>query len=222
MHTSRKDQNISPSIQQMISKVKAGLPDHPKLVEMFENCFTNTLTTTIQRKDDGTTFVITGDIPAMWLRDSAAQVRPYLILASEDQELSDMIAGLVERQLRYILLDPYANAFNETESGNGHQSDLTEMNAWIWERKYEIDSLAYPIQLSYLLWKNTGRTDQFNATFRNAVNEIISLWQVEQHHESRSPYTFQRLDAPRRIRSEERERHRDRLYGYDLVGFPSE
>ncbi|MGQ8875331.1 glycoside hydrolase family 125 protein [Paenibacillus sp. TSA_86.1] len=196
MHTTRKDQNISPSIQQMISKVKAGLPDHPKLVEMFENCFTNTLTTTIQRKEDGTTFVITGDIPAMWLRDSAAQVRPYLILASEDQELSDMIAGLVERQLRYILLDPYANAFNETESGHGHQSDLTDMNAWIWERKYEIDSLAYPIQLSYLLWKNTGRTDQFNATFREAVNEIISLWQVEQHHETRSPYTFQRLDAP--------------------------
>ncbi|WP_427050775.1 glycoside hydrolase family 125 protein [Paenibacillus sp. TC-CSREp1] len=196
METTRKEQDISPSIQQMINKVKGHLPDHPKLVEMFGNCFTNTLTTTIQRKEDGTTFVITGDIPAMWLRDSAAQVRPYLILASEDRELSDMIAGLVERQLRYILLDPYANAFNETESGNGHQTDLTEMNDWIWERKYEIDSLAYPIQLSYLLWRNTGRIDQFNTVFREAVSRIIALWQVEQHHETRSPYTFQRLDAP--------------------------
>lgn len=132
----------------------------------------------------------------MWLRDSVAQVRPYLVLASEDEDIADMIAGLVERQLNYILLDPYANAFNETVSGNGHQGDLTQMNDWIWERKYEIDSLAYPIQLSYLLWKNTGRTAQFNDTFRKAVRSIMQLWQVEQHHETKSPYTFQRLDAP--------------------------
>lgn len=70
------------------------------------------------------------------------------------------------------------------------------MNDWIWERKYEIDSLAYPIQLSYLLWRNTGRIDQFNEMFREAVSRIMALWQVEQHHDTRSPYTFQRLDAP--------------------------
>lgn len=172
------------------------MPDYPELNQMFKNCFTNTMATTIQRKEDGTTFVITGDIPAMWLRDSAAQVRPYLVLASEDEDIADMIAGLVERQLNYILLDPYANAFNETESGKGHQEDLTQMNDWIWERKYEIDSLAYPIQLSYLLWKNTGRTTQFNDTFRKATQIIMQLWQVEQHHETKSPYTFRRLDAP--------------------------
>lgn len=196
MPTPRDNQEISPSIYDMIDQVKQRMPDHPELNQMFKNCFTNTMATTIQRKEDGTTFVITGDIPAMWLRDSAAQVRPYLVLASEDEDIADMIAGLVERQLNYILLDPYANAFNETESGKGHQEDLTQMNDWIWERKYEIDSLAYPIQLSYLLWKNTGRTTQFNDTFRKAAQIIMQLWQVEQHHETKSPYTFQRLDAP--------------------------
>ncbi|MDQ0720697.1 meiotically up-regulated gene 157 (Mug157) protein [Paenibacillus sp. W4I10] len=196
MLTPRDDQEISPSIYDMIDQVNKRMPDHPELNQMFKNCFTNTMATTIQRKEDGTTFVITGDIPAMWLRDSAAQVRPYLVLASEDEDIADMIAGLVERQLNYILLDPYANAFNETESGKGHQEDLTQMNDWIWERKYEIDSLAYPIQLSYLLWKNTGRTTQFNNTFRKAAQIIMQLWQVEQHHETKSPYTFQRLDAP--------------------------
>ncbi|WP_433753447.1 glycoside hydrolase family 125 protein [Paenibacillus amylolyticus] len=196
MLTPRDDQEISPSIYDIINQVNKRMPDHPELNQMFKNCFTNTMLTTIQRKEDGTTFVITGDIPAMWLRDSAAQVRPYLVLASEDEDIADMIAGLVERQLNYILLDPYANAFNETESGKGHQQDLTQMNDWIWERKYEIDSLAYPIQLSYLLWKNTGRTTQFNDTFRKAAKIIMQLWQVEQHHETKSPYTFQRLDAP--------------------------
>lgn len=187
---------IPKSLQNMIERIRQNLPDQPKLVSMFENCFTNTLLTTIQQKDDGTTFVITGDIPAMWLRDSAAQVRPYLILAQEDDQIASMIEGLVKRQIQYIRLDPYANAFNEQQSGNGHQDDLTEMNDWIWERKYEIDSLAYPIQLSYLLWKNSGRTSQFDESFRAAAQTILELWCTEQHHETKSPYTFQRLNAP--------------------------
>ncbi|WP_058301573.1 glycoside hydrolase family 125 protein [Gorillibacterium timonense] len=180
----------------MVDRVKECLPDKPKLAQMFENCFTNTIVTTIKGKEDGTTFVITGDIPAMWLRDSAAQVRPYLVLAAEDESIADMIAGLIERQMAYVLIDPYANAFNEGPTGAGHQQDLTAMNPWIWERKYEIDSLAYPIQLGYLLWKNSGSVKPFNETFRKAAYEIIKLWKVEQHHEDKSPYTFQRLNAP--------------------------
>lgn len=187
---------IPKSLQTMIERIRQNLPDQPKLVSMFENCFTNTLLTTIQQKDDGTTFVITGDIPAMWLRDSAAQVRPYLILAQEDEHIASMIEGLVKRQIQYIRLDPYANAFNEQQSGNGHQDDLTEMNDWIWERKYEIDSLAYPIQLSYLLWKNSGRTSQFDESYREAARTILELWRTEQYHETQSPYTFQRSNAP--------------------------
>ncbi|MBT2291234.1 glycoside hydrolase family 125 protein [Paenibacillus albidus] len=163
---------------------------------MFEDCIINTIGTTISQKTDGTTFVITGDIPAMWLRDSAAQVRPYLLLAAEDPQINEMISGLVRRQMSYILLDPYANAFNEEANGNGHQSDLTEMSPWIWERKYEIDSLAYPIQLGYLLWKNSGCVIQFDENFRKAAYEIIKLWKTEQYHETESAYLFQRLNAP--------------------------
>ena len=145
--------------------------------------------------EDGTTFVITGDIPAMWLRDSAAQVRPFLVL-SEDQEIGDMIEGVVRRQFEYVLRDPYANAFNESANGKGHQDDATEMSPWIWERKYEIDSLCYPIQLGYLLWKNSGRTGHFDDTFRKGVRQIIALWKMEQYHERDSNYTFERNNCP--------------------------
>lgn len=187
---------IPKSVYSLIEKVKEQLPEESKLAKMFEDCIINTIGTTISQKPDGTTFVITGDIPAMWLRDSAAQVRPYLLLAAEDPQINEMISGLVKRQMSYILLDPYANAFNEEANGNGHQTDVTEMSPWIWERKYEIDSLAYPIQLGYLLWKNSGCVTQFDENFRQAAYEIIKLWRTEQHHETESTYLFQRLNAP--------------------------
>jgi hypothetical protein len=187
------------SIDRLIHRVGSRLSHRPDLVRIFENCIKNTLETTIRRWPDGTTYVITGDIPAMWLRDSAAQVRPYLVVASEDERIADMIQGLVERQFQFIIHDPYANAFNDAPNGKGHQKDITAMTPWIWERKYEVDSLCYPIQLSYLLWKNTGRTAQFNATFRQAVREIIALWTREQHHETDSEYRFQRPKKPEQL-----------------------
>ncbi|MGX4600844.1 glycoside hydrolase family 125 protein [Faecalimicrobium sp. JNUCC 81] len=183
------------SINVLVQEVKDKLKDDVKLGEMFEKCFLNTINTTVKRMNDGTTYVLTGDIPAMWLRDSVCQIRPYLVLANEDEEIANMIEGLVERQFRYILVDPYANAFNEDANGMGHQSDLTNMKPEIWERKYEIDSLCFPIQLSYLLYKNTGRTTQFNETFKKAAHTIIDLWKVEQNHEENSPYIFERLDC---------------------------
>ncbi|TYP76546.1 glycoside hydrolase family 125 protein [Paenibacillus methanolicus] len=187
---------IPASIVSLLARIKSCIPDKPHLAAIFENGFSNTLQTTVKRMPDGTTFVITGDIPAMWLRDSAAQVRPYLVLAQEDADLADMIEGLVRRQLACVLLDPYANAFNESASASGHQQDLTEMSPWLWERKYEIDSLCYPLQLSYLLWKNTGRTAHLDQAFRQAAAAIIELWTTEQRHETESTYRFQRLDCP--------------------------
>lgn len=184
------------SVQQLIADVQAHLTERPKLARMFNNCIRNTLTTTLKPLEDGTVFVITGDIPAMWLRDSAAQVRPYLILANKDEALSDLVANVVRRQVHYIQLDPYANAFNEKDNGNGHQEDKTEMSKWIWERKYEIDSLCYPIQLAYLLWRTTGRTDHLDEHFRQACHIIMTLWHTEQNHNERSPYTFERTDCP--------------------------
>mgnify|MGYP001376056617 FL=1 len=183
------------SVIRLIETVRRELADMPRAADIFETCMKNTLHRTIQRLPDGTTYIITGDIPAMWLRDSAAQVRPYLLLAKEDGEIASMILGLIERQFRFIQLDPYANAFNAAPNGQGHQDDLTEMSPWIWERKYEIDSLCYPIQLSYLLWKNAGLTAQFNETFRQSVELILEVWRREQHHERDSTYRFERRNG---------------------------
>lgn len=166
---------------------------NPRWAEVFHECFLNTLETTIERLEDGTTFVVTGDIPAMWLRDSTAQVRPYLVLAKEHEDIYDMIAGLVERQFGYILIDPYTNAFNKEPNGQGHgATDHTQMNDWIWERKYEIDSLAYAIQLAYLLYVNSGRTDHLTETVRKGLVTILNLWRTEQDHAGASPYRFVR------------------------------
>lgn len=164
---------------------------HKGWAENFTAAFANTLTTTVKKQADETTFLLTGDIPAMWLRDSTAQVRPYLVIAQKDPDLAEMISGLVKRQFFYINIDPYANAFNETANNAGHQSDHTEMNPWIWERKYEIDSLCYPVQLAYLLYKNTGKTDQFNEHFVEGVKKILHVFETEQNHQN-SPYTFER------------------------------
>ena len=129
----------------------------------------------------------------MWLRDSTAQVRPYLVLAKEHEDIYDMIAGLVERQFGYILIDPYTNAFNKEPNGQGHgATDHTQMNDWIWERKYEIDSLAYAIQLAYLLYVNSGRTDHLTETVRKGLVTILDLWRTEQDHAGSSPYRFVR------------------------------
>ena len=88
--------------------------------------------------EDGSYFVITGDIPAMWLRDSAAQVRPYVKYAKEEPELQKILEGIIEKQAELVCIDPYANAFNESASGLGHQ-DETKLNDHVWERKYEVD-----------------------------------------------------------------------------------
>lgn len=186
---------IPKSLQNMIDVVREHFPEDEGMVKLFENCYTNTLDTTVKRKEDGTTYVITGDIPAMWLRDSVAQVRPYLIPAREDTDIADMLVGLVKRQMFYINYDAYANAFNEEPNGACWEKDETEMGPYIWERKYEIDSLCYPLQLAYLIWKNTGRTDQFDGEFVKAVERVLEVWETEQYHEERSPYSFVRKNC---------------------------
>ncbi len=179
----------------LIADVKIKLKGDEKLAAMFEQCYTNTLDTTVKRMDDGTTYVITGDINAMWLRDSVCQLRPYYILADKDPEIADMIEGLVRRQMKYILIDAYANAFNEEENGNCWEKDETDGSDWLWERKYEIDSLCFPLQMSYLLWKNTGRTGQFDEQFVAAAKRILEVWKTEQDHENNSKYSFVRRNC---------------------------
>jgi meiotically up-regulated gene 157 (Mug157) protein len=183
------------SMQDLVDKVAARFPQYPQLPKFFADTFSNTFTTTLKPQSDGSTHVITGDIPAMWLRDSAAQVRPYLHLAQSDPSFARLIAGVVQRQMQFILIDPYANAFNETDNGHCHNRDETDMGPWIWERKYELDSLCAPLKLAHDLWRKTGQVDIFNEQFIKAAQLIVDTIELEQRHEN-SSYKFQRFDCP--------------------------
>ena len=165
----------------------------------FNTCFANTLTTTVRRHDDGTTFLLTGDIPAMWLRDSSAQFRPYLVIAQDDPDMADLVAGLVRQQFRFINIDPYANAFNETPSGATWDPDdrTDSFGPWLWERKYEVDSLCYPIQLAWLLYRNTGLTSHFDESFVSGVRRILDTFETEQNHAESRYRFFRPNDDPR-------------------------
>ncbi len=181
--------------QQLVDLVREKMAHRPKTVALFERCFADTLDNTLRFAEDGTVFMLTGDIPAMWLRDSTNQLRPYLLTAKDDPRVRHILCGVMKKQIRCILSDPYANAFNETANGAGHQSDRTHMKPFLWERKYEIDSLCYPLQLFYLYWQNTGDTSPFDGEFLQAAKMILDVWTLEQDHR-RSPYSFTRLDCP--------------------------
>lgn len=183
--------NNTEEITRVLNTVSGKLKDRPALAELFQNCYPNTLNTTVKLPEPQDPFVITGDIPAMWLRDSSAQVRHYLDAAEKDEKLAHLIGGLIRRQMFCINIDAYANAFNQEKNGHGHQDDKTLQSPWIWERKYEVDSLCYPVQLSYLYWKKCGRTDCFDRSFLAAAHKILAVWRTEQHHEA-SEYTFER------------------------------
>ncbi|MFL2099802.1 glycoside hydrolase family 125 protein [Desemzia sp. FAM 24101] len=185
------EKTLPKSIQTFMTRINSLGKEHPEWLEIFNGSFLDTLQNTVKILEDDTTFVLTGDIPAMWLRDSTAQIRPYLFLANESEEIKSIIKGLIERHFKLIHIDPYANAFNEEENKAGHQTDYTEMNSIVWERKYEVDSLCYPIQLSYLYYKQTKDTSHFNDTFLKAVEDILTVWETEQRHEN-SPYLFER------------------------------
>src|SRR5699024_4919659 len=164
----------SKAVEAAIREVKKDVAD-PELAWLFENCFPNTLDTTVDFGMKGgrpDTFVITGDIEAMWLRDSSAQVWPYVTLASRDEHLQEMLAGVINRQTDCIHIDPYANAFNKKATGSEWQSDLTDMKPELHERKWEIDSLCYPVRLAYGYWRETGDDSPFDKRWQQAMKLI--------------------------------------------------
>lgn len=189
---------VSKAVEAMIAKVKKDLPNK-ELGWLFENCFPNTLDTTvdfeiIDGKPD--TYVITGDIDAMWLRDSTAQVWPYISLTKNDPELKQLIQGVINRQMKCILLDPYANAFyKDFNKVSEWKDDITKMKPGIHERKWEIDSLCYPVRLSYGYWKQTGDTSVFDSNWKEAMKLIIQTFTEQQRMNNNGPYSFQRTTA---------------------------
>ncbi|WP_026556793.1 glycoside hydrolase family 125 protein [Arthrobacter sp. 35W] len=182
---------IAVVLEDCATKIRAATGDE-RLARMFLACMRNTLDTTISRDEDGSTFVITGDIPAMWLRDSSAQMRPFLPLVGSTGALFDVVAGLVRRQFAFINHDSYANAFNREPNGASYDPDDACDDPWIWERKYEIDSLAFPVQLAHQLWRASGRTDFLTLDVHQALATIVEQWRTEQDHRANSPYRFER------------------------------
>ncbi|MFB6342753.1 glycoside hydrolase family 125 protein [Saccharicrinis sp. FJH62] len=185
----------SKAVEETIRNTKVKIKD-PKLAWMFENCFPNTLDTTVEysmKNGRPDTFVITGDIHAMWLRDSSAQVWPYLPLSKQDSDLRKLLAGVIHRQTQCVLLDPYANAFNKDTSVEGEwMTDKTDMKAGLHERKWEIDSLCYTVRLAYNYWQTTGDTTVFDADWQKAAETIVNTFKVQQRKDGLGPYRFER------------------------------
>ncbi len=185
----------SKSVEKAISEFKANVKQ-PELAWLFNNCFPNTLDTTVfhtAKEGVPDTYVITGDIDAMWLRDSSAQVFPYLQFVKDDEALKDLIAGVINRQKTCVLRDPYANAFYGDEKKVGEWSkDLTDMKPGVHERKWEVDSLCYPIRLAYHYWKKTGDTKPFDESWQNAIKATLKVFRAQQRKENPGPYHFQR------------------------------
>jgi uncharacterized protein len=185
----------SEAVEATIVKMKKQL-GNKELAWLFENCFPNTLDTTVYYSEVNgkpDTYVITGDIDAMWMRDSTAQVWPYLSLIKEDKKLQKLIEGVINRHKLYIHKDPYANAFyNDEKKLSEWKDDLTDMKPGVHERKWEIDSLCYPIRLSYAYWKKTGHTAPFDAEWKDAIRIVVKTFTEQQRKKGKGPYTFQR------------------------------
>jgi len=190
----------STAVEALIPRVQRKIAD-PALATIFENCFPNTLDTTVypgefEGKPD--TYVVTGDIDAMWLRDSSAQVWPYLPLAKEDPKLRALLEGVIRRQARMILLDPYANAFMRDASDpplSWAVHDRTRHIPGVGERKWEVDSLCYPIRLAHGYWRQTGDTSPFDAGWKEAAWTVVRTFRTQQRKQAKGPYSFQRVSA---------------------------
>lgn len=182
---------VNSAIKTFQSKVK-----NPELNWLFENCFPNTLDTTVyysEKNGKPDTYVITGDIDAMWLRDSSAQVWPYLQFVNEDKALKNLIAGVISHQTQCVLKDPYANAFYGDAAKVGEwKTDKTTMLPGVHERKWEIDSLCYPIRLAYHYWKKTGDKAPFDNNWKKGIEATLQVFKDQQRKTNKGPYHFQR------------------------------
>ena len=187
----------SNAVEAKIDEV-ASLLANKRLAWMFVNCFPNTLDTTVhftEKDENGNsdTFVFTGDIHAMWLRDSGAQVFPYVRLANSDEHLQRMLAGVLLRQFKCLSIDPYANAFNLKPNPHGEwMKDMTKMRPELHERKWEIDSPCYVLRLAYEYWKTTGDESVFGDSWLNTMEQILNTFRDQQRRDGHGNYRFQR------------------------------
>ncbi len=192
------------AVEKNLLDVKSAIADK-EIAWMFENCYPNTLDTTVDyelingRPD---TFIITGDINAMWLRDSTAQVWPYTPLIVKDEKIKNLVLGLVNRQVKCVLTDPYANAFyKDLTKESEWKSDRPSPGPGVHERKFEVDSLCYVVRLSDRYYKLTSDKSVFDNDWDRAMRLIVKTLRTEQRKDGKSPYYFIRktnamIDAP--------------------------
>lgn len=186
MTTVRTDQ-----LKKLMEEVKTETKDHPEWGEFFASTYARTLQEDLIETDEGI-FVSTGDISAMWQRDSSLQMMAYLPLVTKDESIRNIIKQVIERQMKNLLLDPYANAFNLPENlGKHYSQDQPPLRPEVWERKYELDSLTFPFYLAYRYWQLTKDEEIFTETFQKALKLMIETIEIEQHH-SQSSYSFLR------------------------------
>ena len=122
--------------REYMEKIAARIHDE-KIKALFRNCYASPLETTIDRRADGSVFLYTGDIPAMWNRDSTQQLTPYLRLTAESEEMRKLVRGALTSQLEMIGRDSYANSFNDAPVGHHYaETDVPRCGDWTWEQKY--------------------------------------------------------------------------------------
>ncbi|EOO03998.1 putative duf1237 domain protein [Phaeoacremonium minimum UCRPA7] len=217
----------SDAIEKVIEDVTSRMKDKD-LARLFENAFPSTTDTTVKFHTRASTkressewslydeeawqgpqsFVITGDIIAEWLRDSTNQLKPYQTLAKKDTNIFDLILGAINTQSEYVIESPYCNAFQPPPisglpiSMNG-QNDVVhpayEPN-FVFECKYELDSLAHFLALANEFYAQTGSTDFVNKRWLRAIDTLLrvldqqsmSTFDPETGRYRRNEYTFQR------------------------------
>ena len=168
----------------------------PSLAPLAKQCFLNTIETTTKQLGDGSYFVITGDIPAMWLRDSAAQLKPYIKYAPQDEDLKEILRGVIARHALYVNLDPYSNAFNAEARPDKWKDPSDFDHDLIWERKYEVDSLCASVYLLYEYYNVTKDKKILTAQVEKMLETITDHFIKEQRHAENSTYFFGRKNCP--------------------------
>jgi meiotically up-regulated gene 157 (Mug157) protein len=161
-------------IEKEIEKISEIIADED-IRRMFMQCLPNTLDTTVyhsEHEGHPDTFVVTGDIPAMWLRDSVNQVWPYLRYIKKDEEMKKLFIGLLHRQTICINSDPYANAFSR---------EIHDHKVEVFERKYELDSFGAFYRLSFGYYAETKDTSPFNDLWLQAINKTLAIINTEQN-----------------------------------------
>jgi meiotically up-regulated gene 157 (Mug157) protein len=209
----------SSGVEETVSRMQTVIKD-PDLARLFQNSYPNTLDTAIKWKgyaadnaEEELTFIITGDINAMWLRDSSNQMQSYLPLlnaSSDPNSIASLYRGVINLQARYLLTSPYCNSFQPpVESGIAPAANdagsldtvyPAYSNSSVFECKYELDSLAAFLQISTDYYNATGDLEFFSKY--NWIQGIEQVLKVAQNMTTptyapdgmvlESPYTFTR------------------------------